>query len=131
MKKRNSIIVIVLCLLVFLGLGGNYYMGERKKDQEKELIEIERQSVIVLKKTFSDIKEVVVNKAGRNPSTGSYSIFVEMVDENSKSVKFSYIFSKERDEIDSYGIINEEVQKIGETNSIIKVIFTDGSEEEI
>ncbi|WP_254908771.1 hypothetical protein, partial [Enterococcus sp. 7D2_DIV0200] len=121
----------VLCLLVFLGLGGKYYMDERKKDQEKELIEIERQSVIVLKNTFSDIKEVNIEKTGHNKATGSYRMFVDVTGNNGETAKFTYSFWKERDEIGSYGIVNSNVQKEGITASKVKVTYSDGKEGEV
>lgn len=52
-------------------------MDKRKADQEKDLIEVERESIVVLKETFSDIKEVKIDKTGHNQSTGSYRIFVK------------------------------------------------------
>ncbi|OEG15246.1 membrane protein [Enterococcus quebecensis] len=127
MKKRNSIIIVGLCLLVFLGVGGKYYMGEK----EKELIEIERQSIVILKQTFSDIKEVKIEKTGHNKATGSYRMFVEVINNIGESVKFTYSFWKERDEIGSYGIVNTNVQKEGITDSKVKVTYSDGKEGEI
>nr|MBO0435690.1 hypothetical protein [Enterococcus sp. DIV0849a] len=124
-------IVVGLCFLVFLGVGGKYYMDERKKEQEKELIEIERQSIVILKQTFSDIKEVNIEKTGHNKATGSYRMFVEVINNTGESAKFTYSFWKERDEIGSYGNVNTNVQKEGITYSKVKVTYSDGKEGEI
>lgn len=35
MKKRNSMIIIGLCLLALIGFGGKYYMDEKKEEQKK------------------------------------------------------------------------------------------------
>ncbi|MGX7243804.1 hypothetical protein ACWOC1_03020 [Enterococcus quebecensis] len=102
-------------------------MGEK----EKELIEIERQSIVILKQTFSDIKEVKIEKTGHNKATGSYRMFVEVINNIGESVKFTYSFWKERDEIGSYGIVNTNVQKEGITDSKVKVTYSDGKEGEI
>ncbi|WP_242596414.1 hypothetical protein [Enterococcus ureasiticus] len=106
-------------------------MDERKKEQEKELIEIERQSIVILKQTFSDIKEVNIEKTGHNKATGSYRMFVEVINNTGESAKFTYSFWKERDEIGSYGIVNTNVQKEGITYSKVKVTYSDGKEGEI
>ncbi|OEG15248.1 hypothetical protein BCR23_10460 [Enterococcus quebecensis] len=131
MKKRNSIIVIGLFFLVFLGVGGKYFMDEKKKEQEKGLIEIELQSIVILKQTFSDIKEVKIEKTGHNKATGSYRMFVTMTDIHDQKVSFTYGYWKERNELGDIGIEDSSIQKDGTTNSKIKVILSDGGVEYI
>lgn len=131
MKNKWIILVIALSIVVIGGIGGKHFMDERSKEKEQELIEIERQSIVALKNTFSDIKEVIIDKTGHNQATGSYRMFVKIVNTSNNEVSFSYSFWKERNEIGSYGVMNDSIQKEGVTNSKVKVIFSDGTEGEV
>lgn len=131
MKKKWTIIFLLVCLVISVGIGGKVILDNKKESKENELIDIERQSIITLKKTFSDIKEVNIEKTGHNKSTGSYRMFVDVTSNNGETAKFTYSFWKERDEIGSYGFVNSNVQKEGTTDSKVKVIYSDGKEGEV
>ncbi|WP_271496135.1 hypothetical protein [Enterococcus sp. 5H] len=131
MKKKGTILIIAISIVVIVGIGGKYFMDERSKEKEKELIEIERQSIVALKNTFSDIKEVIIDKTGHNQTTGSYRMFVKMKDLKGNEVSFTYGYWKEREELGDIGIENPEVQVNGITESKVRVIFSDGTEGEV
>lgn len=131
MKNKWIILVIALSIVVIGGIGGKHFMDERSKEKEQELIEIERQSIVALKNTFSDIKEVIIDKTGHNQTTGSYRMFVKMKDLKGNEVSFTYGYWKEREELGDIGIENPEVQVNGITESKVRVIFSDGTEGEV
>ncbi|EMW6305535.1 hypothetical protein ABHA52_07840 [Enterococcus faecium] len=120
-KKRRKTIVIILTILT-IGIGGKFYMDKR---------EAQKQSVKVLKNTFADIKEVKVEEFKKNPVTGSYGALVTMTNNEGKSVYFDYFFSKQMNEISSYGVENEEIQNEGVTTPKIRVIYSNGEAEEV
>ncbi|EMW6244633.1 hypothetical protein AAFD96_002582, partial [Enterococcus faecium] len=111
-KKRRKTIVIILTILT-IGIGGKFYMDKREMQRQKDLLAVEKQSVKVLKNTFADIKEVKIEKSARNEMTGSYRIVILMTNKQDQSIYFSYSFWKERNEIGSYGIVDEKKQKEG------------------
>lgn len=129
MKKKKVFIFIGICLLVVLGIGGKLYMDNREEQKEQELLAVERQSVKVLKNTFTDIKEVNIEQTGYNSMTGSYRMLVTMTNIEGKSVYFSYGFWKEQNELGDYGVEDRTVQKEGITKDKIKVIYSDGTED--
>ncbi|HAP8831051.1 TPA: hypothetical protein IV256_000899, partial [Enterococcus faecium] len=119
-KKRRKTIVIILTILT-IGIGGKFYMDKREMQRQKDLLAVEKQSVKVLKNTFADIKEVKIEKSARNEMTGSYRIVILMTNKQDQSIYFSYSFWKERNEIGSYGIVDEKKQKEGNTLNKVKV----------
>ncbi|HFC9195318.1 hypothetical protein [Enterococcus lactis] len=129
-KKRRKTIVIILTILT-IGIGGKFYMDKREAQRQKDLLAVEKQSVKVLKNTFADIKEVKIEQFEKNDMTGIYEALITMTNTEGKSVYFDYSFTKESNEIDGYGVENEEVQKEGITVDEIIVIYTDGSEEKV
>lgn len=131
MKNKWIILVIALSLIAIVGIGGKHFMDERSKEKEQELIEVERQSIVALKNTFSDIKEVIIDKTGHNQTTGSYRMFVKMKDLKGNEVSFTYGYWKERKELGDIGIENPEIQVNGITESKVRVIFSDGTEGEV
>ena len=54
-----------------------------------------------------------------------------MTDNEGKSVYFDYFFSKQMNEISSYGVENEEIQNEGVTTPKIRVIYSNGEAEEV
>ena len=84
-----------------------------------------------MKETFSDIKEVTIEKTGHNQSTGSYRMFVTMTDIHNQSVSFTYGYWKEKNELGDIGIEDSNIQKNGITHSKVKVTFSDGGVEYI
>ena len=129
-KKRRKTIVIILTILT-IGIGGKVYMDKREVQRQKDLLAVEKQSVKVLKNTFADIKEVKVEEFKKNPVTGSYGALVTMTNNEGKSVYFDYFFSKQMNEISSYGVENEEIQNEGVTTPKIRVIYSNGEAEEV
>ncbi|EGP1920337.1 hypothetical protein ACG7HL_000550 [Enterococcus faecium] len=129
-KKRRKTIVIILTILT-IGIGGKFYMDKREAQKQRDLLAVEKQSVKVLKNTFADIKEVKVEELKKNPVTGSYGALVTMTNNEGKSVYFDYFFSKQMNEISSYGVENEEIQNEGVTTPKIRVIYSNGEAEEV
>ncbi len=129
-KKRRKTIVIILTILT-IGIGGKFYMYKREAQKQQDLLAVEKQSVKVLKNTFADIKEVKIEQFEKNDMTGIYEALITMTNTEGKAVYFDYSFTKESNEIDGYGVENEEVQKEGITVDEIIVIYTDGSEEKV
>ena len=129
-KKRRKTIVIILTILT-IGIGGKFYMDKREAQKQRDLLAVEKQSVKVLKNTFADIKEVKVEQLKKNPVTGSYGALVTMTNNEGKSVYFDYFFSKQMNEISSYGVENEEIQNEGVTTPKIRVIYSNGEAEEV
>ncbi len=129
-KKRRKTIVIILTILT-IGIGGKFYMEQREAQRQQDLLAVEKQSVKVLKNTFADIKEVKVEEFKKNPVTGSYGALVTMTNNEGKSVYFDYFFSKQMNEISSYGVENEEIQNEGVTTPKIRVIYSNGEAEEV
>ncbi|ELB61754.1 hypothetical protein OKS_03547 [Enterococcus faecium EnGen0047] len=106
-------------------------MDKREAQKQQNLLAVEKQSVKVLKNTFADIKEVKVEEFKKNPVTGSYGALVTMTNNEGKSVYFDYFFSKQMNEISSYGVENEEIQNEGVTTPKIRVIYSNGEAEEV
>ncbi len=129
-KKRRKTIVIILTILT-IGIGGKFYMDKREAQKQRDLLAVEKQSVKVLKNTFADIKEVKVEEFKKNSVTGSYGALVTMTNNEGKSVYFDYFFSKQMNEISSYGVENEEIQNEGVTTPKIRVIYSNGEAEEV
>ncbi|XKT07507.1 hypothetical protein ACJA3H_07935 [Enterococcus faecium] len=129
-KKRRKTIVIILTILT-IGIGGKFYMDKREAQKQQDLLAVEKQSVKVLKNTFADIKEVKIEQFEKNDMTGIYEALITITNTEGKAVYFDYSFTKESNEIDGYGVENEEVQKEGITVDEIIVIYTDGSEEKV
>ncbi|HGF7586500.1 MULTISPECIES: hypothetical protein [Enterococcus] len=129
-KKRRKTIVIILTILA-IGIGGKFYMDKREAQKQQDLLAVEKQSVKVLKNTFADIKEVKVEEFKKKPVTGSYGALVTITNNEGKSVYFDYFFSKQMNEISSYGVENEEIQNEGVTTPKIRVIYSNGEAEEV
>lgn len=130
-SKKSRFLVIILLIISCLGIGGKLYMDKREEQKEKDLLAVEKQSVKVLKNTFMDIAEIDIERTGYNSMTGSYRILVTMKNMEGKQVDFSYGFVKDSKEIDTYVLSDREVQKKGITKNNIKVIYSNGEEEEI
>ncbi|MBC1476511.1 hypothetical protein [Listeria welshimeri] len=130
MKKGRIILisVVAVIIVIVLTIGGKMYM-DNKKEQKK--LDIEKQSVKVLKKTFADLARVKIERTGYNKMTGSYRMVITMTNKQGNSAHFSYGFVENEDELGSYGIVDENVQKQGTTTTKIRVIFSDESEEDI
>lgn len=131
MKKRNTILIVGLCLLVLISIGGKYFMDNRKIKQDENMIEAEKQSVTALKNTFSDVKEIYFEKSSYDPMTSSYRMFITMINTDNKKVSFSYGFSNSREKVSGYPIKDKSIQERGTTTSKVKVVFSNESTEEI
>ncbi|MEY8445883.1 hypothetical protein AALA44_06950 [Enterococcus ratti] len=125
MKKHVKILGIFICIGGLL-LGRMSYLEHRKAQRAADLLTAERQSVKVLKEKFAEIKEVKVEHFKKNHMTGTYGALVTMINMEGNEVFFDYFYTKEANEIGSYGIENREVQKEGRTTNIIKVTYTNG-----
>ncbi len=104
------------------------YMDNQK---EQKTLEVEKQSIEVLKNTFVDVAKVKIERTGYNNMTGSYRMVVTMTNKQGQSAYFSYGFVENDDELGSYGLVDENVQKKGMTSTKIRAIFSDGTEEDI
>ncbi|MDV2933712.1 hypothetical protein [Enterococcus faecalis] len=132
MNKKGIRMGILLILgIILIGIGGKVFMDKRAEQKEIDLLAVEKQSVKVLKNTFADIAEVEIERTGFNSMTGSYNMLVTMKTIDGKSVYFSYGFVKDSGEISDYGIEDRDAQKKGETTTRIKVIYSNGQEEEL
>lgn len=58
-------------------------------------------------------------------------MFIKMTSKNNKSANFRYTFWSRRKQIGSARLENEEVQRKGNTKGKVKVIYTNGMEEEV
>ncbi|EGP0011395.1 hypothetical protein ACNG34_002207 [Enterococcus faecium] len=131
MSRKIRKLSFAILLSVILGIGGKFYMDKREAQKQQDLLAVEKQSVKVLKNTFADIKEVKIEQFEKNDMTGIYEALITMTNTEGKAVYFDYSFTKESNEIDGYGVENDEVQKEGITVDEIIVIYTDGSEEKV
>ncbi|HEK9955026.1 hypothetical protein KVF93_04370 [Streptococcus equi subsp. zooepidemicus] len=122
--KRKDIIVV---LLVGLLIGGKITMD---KWRDKELLIVEKQLVQVLKNTFADIQTIKIDKCDQNDVTGSYGMNVTMTNVEGKTVSFFLTFWKNDNEVGTYTITNEQLQKEGKTKTSVKVIYSNGLEDE-
>ncbi|TXL62544.1 hypothetical protein FHP05_12115 [Cerasibacillus terrae] len=129
MKKKWVFLVIGLLLVV--GIGGEVYMDKKEERKETEKIEAERMSVVALKNKYADIKSVEFEKSGYDEMTGAYAMFVIMTNQKNESVKFSFTFWKEREEIGSAGVKDREVQVKGVTTNEVRVIYSNRDEGEV
>src|SRR5699024_4369103 len=131
-KKWMIVIISFLLLVVLIGVGGKVYMDKRAEQKEAEKIEAERMSVEALKNTFEDIKSVEFEKSAYNVMTGSYGMSDKMMEQEKKTVSFSYNYSKNTpNEISSYLLEDEEVQSEGTTTNKVQVIFSNKEEDKI
>ena len=88
-------------------------------------------SVKALKNTFEGIKVVEFVKSDYNMMTGDYLMIVKMTNINEKEVEFDYIYSNSDEKITSYGVIDEHgVQLEGKTSKNVKIIYSNGKEDE-
>ncbi|RDW99486.1 hypothetical protein [Listeria kieliensis] len=130
MKKGRIILisVAVVIIVVVLITGGKMYMDNKK---EVEKLEAEKQSVELLKKKFSDIKKVEIERTGYNKMTGFYRMVVKMTNDKNKTARFDYGFVKKQNELSTIGLVDKEVQEKGTTTNKVKVIYSNGKEEEV
>ncbi|HEL0009878.1 TPA: hypothetical protein TUL06_001092 [Streptococcus equi subsp. zooepidemicus] len=120
--KRKDIIVV---LLIGLLIGGKITMD---KWRDKELLLVEKRLVQALKNTFADIQTIKIDKCDQNDVTGSYGMNVTMTNVEGKTVSFFLTFWKNDNEVGTYTITNEQLQKEGKTS--VKVIYSNGLEDE-
>ncbi|WP_086315533.1 hypothetical protein A5821_003020 [Enterococcus sp. 7F3_DIV0205] len=137
MIKKNKVVVFIFVILIVLGIGfgGKLYMDKNAEDKAKEeqqsLLKTERESAIVLKKTFANIKSVEFEKTSYNKMTGAYRMFVKLITSDNEAVEFTYSFWKQRNEIGSYGIENRKAQVKGTTTKKIMVHYSNREKEEL
>ena len=124
-------VLIVIGLLLVSGIGGKVYLDKKEAAKEAEKIEAERMSVVALKNKYADIKSVEFEKSGYDEMTGAYAMFVIMTNQKNESVKFSFTFWKEREEIGSAGVKDREVQVKGVTTNEVRVIYSNRDEGEV
>lgn len=133
-RKIRLAVMIGLIVLGF-GIGGKMYMTQRAekkaKEEQRNLLETERESAIVLKKTFTNIKSVKVEKTSYNEMTGAYRMFVKLTTIDNETADFTYSFWKERNEIGGYGIENRKAQVEGTTTNKIIIHYSNGEEGEL
>ncbi|HEL0601883.1 TPA: hypothetical protein TUS96_001982 [Streptococcus equi subsp. zooepidemicus] len=120
--KHKGIIVV---LLIGLLIGGKITMD---KWRDKELLLVEKRLVQALKNTFADIQTIKIDKCDQNDVTGSYGVNVTMTNVEGKTVSFFLTFWKNDNEVGTYTITNEQLQKEGKTS--VKVIYSNGLEDE-
>ncbi|EOH95211.1 hypothetical protein UAY_03401 [Enterococcus moraviensis ATCC BAA-383] len=134
MNKRIIILVGIIAI-VLIGFGGKLYMDKKAEEtameEQRDLLETERESAIVLKQTFANIKSVEFKKTSYNKMTGAYRMFVKLITSDNEAVEFTYSFWKERDEIGSYGIENRNAQVKGVTTKKIIVHYSNREEDKL
>src|SRR5699024_7081885 len=131
-KKILMFVIIGLLLIVtVIGVGGKIYIDKKAEQKEAEKIKAEKMSVETLKNTYEDIKSEEFEKSGHNDMTVSYRMFVQMTIESDESVKFSYSYWMQSNEIGSYGVENRKIQVKGVTKNKIHVMYSNRKEEEI
>ncbi|MFB1052022.1 hypothetical protein [Paraliobacillus sp. JSM ZJ581] len=128
-KKWVYVIIGFLVIAAIIGVGGKVYMDKVEEKKEAEKIEVERMSVEALKNTFEDIKTVKIKKSGYDVMTGAHTMFVELTNKKDKSVSFSYSFWRERVEIGSYTLKDEQIQSKGITNNEVEIKYSNGEKE--
>jgi len=129
MKRQMLIGITVIISLVMIGIGGKVYIDKREERKAQELLIAEKESVQALKNTFADIVEVKIEQTGYDNMTGSYGMLVTMRNTKRQAVYFSYDFSKNSREIDTYGIEDRSIQVEGITKNKVKVIYSNSKEE--
>ncbi|HEL0008607.1 TPA: hypothetical protein TUM56_001955 [Streptococcus equi subsp. zooepidemicus] len=122
--KHKGIIVV---LLIGLLIGGKITMD---KWRDKELLLVEKRLVRALKNTFADIQTIKIDKCDQNDVTGSYGMNITMTNIEGQTVSFFLTFWKNNNEIGTYTITNEQLQKEGKTKTSVKVIYSNGLEDE-
>ncbi|EOH95213.1 hypothetical protein UAY_03403 [Enterococcus moraviensis ATCC BAA-383] len=130
MNKR--IVMLAAIAIMFIGLGGKIYVDyradEKAKEEQKNLLAIERDSIVALKNTFSDVAFVKIEHSDEpNNMTDSYQIIFLMKNNLGTEVEFDAIYVKGETELKNYGVADEEVQKEGKTVSEVEVIYSDGT----
>ncbi|EOI06804.1 hypothetical protein UAY_00146 [Enterococcus moraviensis ATCC BAA-383] len=130
MNKR-IIILIGIIAIVFMGFGGKLYMDkkaeEKAKEEQRNLLETERESAIVLKNKYQNLKKIVfIDSYGPDKITGSYDMSVTITSKNSQSVTVNFSYWKEANDIGSIDVIDEGIQKNGATTSKVDVVYTNG-----
>ena len=128
MKRQMLIGITVIISLVMIGIGGKVYIDKREERKAQELLIAEKESVQALKNTFADIVEVKIEQTGYDNMTGSYGMLVTMRNTKGQAVYFSYDFSKNSREIDTYGIEDRSIQVEGITKNKVKVIYSNSKE---
>ncbi len=113
MKKKILIILGIIAIFIIIGVAGKIYMDKREEKKAQDLLDVERQSVMVLKDTFADISELKFNTSATNNMTGSYGMHITMKNDAGKEVSFSFTFWKEINELGSYIVNDRAVQKKG------------------
>ncbi|MFP9227254.1 hypothetical protein RIM63_08620 [Streptococcus equi subsp. zooepidemicus] len=122
--KHKGIIVV---LLIGLLIGGKITMD---KWRDKELLLVEKRLVRALKNTFADIQTIKIDKCDQNDVTGSYGMNITMTNIEGQTVSFFLTFWKNNNEIGTYTITNEQLQKEGKTKTSVKVIYSNDLEDE-
>ncbi|HEL1249443.1 TPA: hypothetical protein TVN75_001908 [Streptococcus equi subsp. zooepidemicus] len=123
MKHKGIIVVLLIGLLI----GGKITMD---KWRDKELLLVEKRLVQALKNTFADIQTIKIDKCDQNDVTGSYGMNITMTNIEGQTVSFFLTFWKNNNEIGTYTITNEQLQKEGKTKTSVKVIYSNGLEDE-
>ncbi|EUJ48660.1 hypothetical protein [Listeria fleischmannii] len=113
-KKWLWALLIVIVLISLIG-GGKMFMDKRKKKKEK-LESGKRQSVELLKKKFTDIKKVDIERTGYNKMTGFYRMVVKMTNTEGRTARFDYGYVKKQNELSTIGLVDEKVPKKGDYN---------------
>ncbi|OJG66531.1 hypothetical protein RV09_GL000884 [Enterococcus moraviensis] len=116
---------------MFMGFGGKLYMDkkaeEKAKEEQRNLLETERESAIVLKNKYQNLKKIVfIDSYGPDKITGSYDMSVTITSKNSQSVTVNFSYWKEANDIGSIDVIDEGIQKNGATTSKVDVVYTNG-----
>lgn len=108
--------------VLFIGIAG------KKHVQNLQEAIVEKQSVEVLKNTFSGIVEVKFEQIIYDSITDTYGIFVMAKNSNGKSSYFSYDYSKNSFKIDNYKSKDKIFLVKGITKNKVKVIYSNGKE---
>lgn len=130
-KKWLTVMVALFVVVAIIGVGGKAYMDKRVEQKETEKIEVERKSVEALKERYANIKSVEIKESSFDKKTGSFDVTVKMINQENKSVDFTYPFWVEENEIGAILVVDKNVQTKGQTTNKIHVIYTNKKEGEI
>ncbi|MGC6767530.1 hypothetical protein [Enterococcus sp. LJL51] len=127
--NKKIIVSIIVVLVLILSIGGGFYVV-KQKEKEAQIVEWEKVVAKQIKNTFADVKEVHFSEmTSENSISGMTGVSVNIVtDKDSMELSVTLPPDIENSTLRSYvGIAPQK----GVTENRIKVIYTDGNEEEI
>lgn len=94
MNRRIAIITGIIAIVLIGFLGGRYMdkkAEEKAREEQRNLLEAERESVVVLKSKYKDIKSIKFDKSSgpdRQTMTGAYHMKVTITNQEKQFVQY-------------------------------------------